>query len=307
MKSIAFSLITLLLFVSIACNNENNAETNLNNETDFAIPDSVLQQEPDMPKISENSMSELVQNISSPIEMASLVKDAGSKFSPELLAPTKKVDSYSTAFKRAVNLGIFGADLGYLNLYEQTRFTIDYLSAIKTLAEGIHVGQFFDFKLLKDLATAGNDIDSLMFVATQSFNNIDRYLKKNNRSNISVLIITGVWIEGMYFATQINAENPTKEVADRIVEQKNVLNNLFLVLKQYKGSKELDTLITMMEKLKEYYEPTEITYELGEPEMVEKDGVLVVEQNEKPIFSYQEKDLENIKNQIEKIRFSLIN
>jgi len=299
-----FLALLLSLFILSSCGSD-DANKNIASDADFNIPDSVLQEKP--PQISDNSMGDLIQNISSPIEMASLIKDAGSKFSPELLASTKNVDNYATSFKRAINLGVFGADLGYLNLYEQTRFTIDYLSAIKTLSNGIHVGQFFDFKLLKDLATAGNDIDSLMFVATQSFNNIDKYLKQNNRSNISVLIITGVWLEGMYFATQINAENPTKEVADRIIEQKNVLNNLFLVLNQYKGSEEFNNMINLLGKLKEYYEPTSITYELGEPEMVEKDGVLVVEQNEKPVFSYQEKDLENIKNQIEKIRFALIN
>ena len=299
-----FLALLLSLFILSSCGSD-DANKNIASDADFNIPDSVLQEKP--PQISDNSMGDLIQNISSPIEMASLIKDAGSKFSPELLASTKNVDNYATSFKRAINLGVFGADLGYLNLYEQTRFTIDYLSAIKTLSNGIHVGQFFDFKLLKDLATAGNDIDSLMFVATQSFNNIDKYLKQNNRSNISVLIITGVWLEGMYFATQINAENPSKEVADRIIEQKNVLNNLFLVLNQYKGSEEFNNMINLLGKLKEYYEPTSITYELGEPEMVEKDGVLVVEQNEKPVFSYQEKDLENIKNQIEKIRFALIN
>jgi hypothetical protein len=299
-----FLALLLSFFILSSCGSD-DANKNIASDADFNIPDSVLQEKP--PQISDNSMGDLIQNISSPIEMASLIKDAGSKFSPELLASTKNVDNYATSFKRAINLGVFGADLGYLNLYEQTRFTIDYLSAIKTLSNGIHVGQFFDFKLLKDLATAGNDIDSLMFVATQSFNNIDKYLKQNNRSNISVLIITGVWVEGMYFATQINAENPTKEVADRIIEQKNVLNNLFLVLNQYKGSEEFNNMINLLSKLKEYYEPTNITYELGEPEMVEKDGVLVVEQNEKPVFSYQEKDLENIKNQIEKIRFALIN
>jgi len=297
-------LVVLILFVSlVSCGGgSNKGENDMDN---LDVPDSLLKDD-SIPQVSNKSIEELVQNISSPIEMASLIKESGSKFSPELLAPTNNIDKFSTSVRRALALGIYGTDLGYLNLYNQTRFIVDYLTAIKTLAEGIKVDQFFDFNTLKELATSGENVDTLMYLSVSSFNKIDRYLRGHHRTNISVLIITGVWIEGMYFATQINAEAQNKEIADKIAEQKTVLANLFLILKQYKGDKDFENLVENIKKLKEAYEPIEITYELGEPQMVEKDGMLVVVQNEKAIINATEKDYENIKNLIEEIRYNIL-
>ena len=296
-----FTFIIPILIVS-SCSNNNNNESNVE---DLEVPDSLITKD-SVPQISNKTIEDLVQNISSPIEMASLIKETGSKFSPELLAPTNNIDKYETSVKRALALGIYGADLGYLNLYNQTRFIVDYLTAIKTLAEGIKVDQFFDFNALKELATSGDNVDTLMYLSVSSFNKIDKYLRAHNRTNISVLIITGVWIEGMYFATQINTDAQNKKISDRIAEQKTVLANLLLILKQYKGDKDFENLVKNMEKLKEAYEPIEITYELGEPKMVEKDGMLVVVQNEKPIINVSEKDLEDIKNIVADIRYNIL-
>jgi len=304
MRKISFLLIGFIVALTFSCNNDQNpAEIT----GDFDIPDSLLQETDSVPEISSQSMDDLVQNISSPIEIASLIKETGSKFSPELLASTNNLDKYNTSFKRSLNLGVLGADLGYLNLYSQNRFIVDYLTAIKSLAEGIKVGQFFDFKTLKELATSGENLDSLTYLSVHSFNKIDKYLRDNHRSNISVLIIVGVWIEGMYFATQINDQVKIKEISDRIAEQKIILNNIILILKNYKGDSEFQKLLNQLIKLKEIYEPVEITYELGEPETVEQDGVLTVVQNEKSIITITEKDLENIKNQITEIRYNIVN
>jgi len=303
-KKILFLTIFSVLLLAMSCSDSKDDANSM--EEDLVIPDSLLQND-SVPQLSEKSIEDLVQNLSSPIEMASLIKESGSKFSPELLASTKGIDKFSTSVKRALALGIYGADLGYLNMYNQSRFIVDYLTAIKTLAEGIKVDQFFDFNSLKELATSGNNIDSLMYLSVSSFNKIDKYLREHHRTNISVLIITGVWIEGMYFATQINDDAHNKMIADRIAEQKNVLANILLILKQYKGDKDFENLVLQLTKLKEAYEPIEITYELGEPEMVEKDGMLVVVQNEKAIINASEKDFENLKNIIEEIRHNIIN
>ncbi len=303
MKKITYIIFALFLSTVNSCQNGNKDVVS----DDFDIPDSLLTESDSIPEISDKSMEDLVQNISSPIEMASLIKQTGSKFSPELLASTNNLDKYNTSFRKSLNLGILGADLGYLNLYSQNRFVVDYLTAIKTLAEGVKVGQFFDFKTLKDLASSGENLDSLMYLSVHSFNKIDKYLRDNHRTNISVLIIVGVWIEGMYYATQINDQAHIKEISDRIAEQKLVLNNIVLILGNYSGDEDFKGLLDDLKTLKEMYEPVEITYELGEPEMVEQDGVLTVVQNEKSIISVTEKDLENIKNQISEIRYKIIN
>ncbi len=139
----------------------------------------------------------------------------------------------TTSYQQSLNLGIYAADLGYLNMYNKTTAVIDYLTAIKTLSDQIKVGQFFDFTTLKRLATNSKNLDSLMYISVHSFNQMDKYLHSNNRTNLSTLIVTGVWIEGLYLGTQVYKVSPDKELADRIGEQKLTLDQLVLVLDKY--------------------------------------------------------------------------
>ena len=187
-KRLIYILLPLLIFA--ACRSDKQKDVDFSKE--FEVPDSVMYD--GELEISEQAMEDIVQNISSPVEIAALIKAVGVPFSKDYLATTDFVDDYNTSFEKAIGLGIFGADLGYQNMYNKTGGVIDYISAIRTLAEGIRVGQFFDFSTLKRLATNNQNLDSLMYISVQNFNQMDRYLRENNRSNLSSLIVAGVWI-----------------------------------------------------------------------------------------------------------------
>jgi hypothetical protein len=272
--------------------------------SDMDVPDSVLNK--GVLEISEQSMQNIVQNISSPVEMAALVKDLGVPFSEKYLASTNNVENMSTSFQQAFNLGIYGADLGYLNMYNKTSAVIEYISAIKTLADGIRVGQFFDFTTLKRLATNNQNLDSLMYISVHSFNQMDKYLRSNKRSNLSALIVAGVWVEGLYLATQVAKEAPHPELADRIGDQKIILNDLLLILQNYQSDKHFAELIKELNKIKDEYSGVTITIEKGQPESIEENGMLTIVQHDKSIVHITKDQLNNIINTTENIRNRLI-
>ncbi len=257
-------------------------------------------------QISEEALDEIVQSVSSPIEMAALIMEIGTPFSLDYLATTDFVDRYNTSFQMAYSLGVFGADLGYLNIYNKNTQIVDYLTAINKLADGIRVGQFFDFSTLKRLATSRENIDSLMYISVNSFNNIDSYLRENNRGHLSALMITGVWIESMYLATQVANQTPNPALSERIGEQKLNLNNLFLILNPYKSQQQIADLLAQMNEIKEVFDQVDIIYEMGEPETVEKDGMVMIVQNEKSIVQITDEQLQQIINKTEEVRNKLI-
>ena len=257
-------------------------------------------------QISEEALDEIVQSVSSPIEMAALIMEIGTPFSLDYLATTDFVDRYNTSFQMAYSLGVFGADLGYLNIYNKNTQIVDYLTAINKLADGIRVGQFFDFATLKRLATSRESIDSLMYISVSSFNNIDSYLRENNRGHLSALMITGVWIEGMYLATQVANHTSNPVLSERIGEQKLNLNNLFLILNPYKSQQQIADLLAQMNEIKDVFDQVEIIYEMGEPETVEKDGMVMIVQNEKSIVQITDEQLQQIINKTEEVRNKLI-
>jgi hypothetical protein len=202
-------------------------------------------------------------------------------FSTSCLASSIDASRLSTSFEKALKLGILGADLGYLNMYEKTGTAIDVLSSIKKLADGINVGQFFDFETIKRLSLNRSNLDSLLFLSLNSYNQIDKYLREKGRGQLSALMITGVWIEAQYLATQVLKQQPDTILRNRVGEQKIILNDLLLLLAPYcNSSSEFTSLCKNMQELKEKYREIRISYTVGDPVMVEKDGALVVTQTE---------------------------
>src|SRR5512133_3599504 len=229
------SILIILAFLAGSCKSGGKSD-NVTGE----IPDSVLNAGVE---ISEEVMQDIVQNISSPVEMAAMIKDLGVPYSNKYISTTERVGNLTTSFQQSLNLGIYAADLGYLNMYNKTSAVVDYLTAIKTLSDAIKVGQFFDFTTLKRLATNSKNLDSLMYISVHSFNQMDKYLHSNNRTNLSALIVTGVWIEGLYLGTQVYKLSPDKLLSDRIGEQKLTLDQLVLVLDKFKKDKQYEKLL----------------------------------------------------------------
>ena len=257
-------------------------------------------------EVSDEAMSDIVSNISSPVEMAALIKSLGVEFSKEYLAPTNNVDRLNTNFQQAFNLGIYGADLGYLNMYSKTTTVLDYISVIKDLADEIRVGQYFDFQTLKSLATNNSNLDSLMDISVRSFNEMDDHLRENNRGNLSTLIVTGVWIEGLYLATQVASKSPHPKLRERIGEQKITLEKLLILLKNYEKDPQFAKLVKYFEEINEIYKGITITIEYGETTQEEIDGMLTFVQHEKSIVNITDEQLNNIITKTDEVRKHLL-
>lgn len=290
----------IIFFLSSCQTSVDNSDQNENAKQDTLI--SAMEIE-----VSEEALVDIVANIASPIEMAALMNRLGVPFSKGYLAGTSSVNALNTNFQMAYKLGIFGADLGYLNMYEKASSAVEYISTIKTLADGLGVGQFFDYTTLKRLATNNQNLDSLMFLSVHSYNEIDSYLRETpNRSYLSSLMITGLWIEGLYLATQVASEYPHSDISERIGEQKIILTDLLNVLNLYKENQSFNELIQDFEPLNVEFEKINITYEMGDPEIIEKDGMLVFVQNEKSIVEISEEQLNRIIEETKKVRNKLI-
>lgn len=258
-------------------------------------------------KLSEEAVADIVQNIASPVEIASILQSMQVPFSATYLAPTHEADRLTTNFQKAIMLGIYGADLGYLNIYEKTGNSVEVLSTIKRLADGLRVGQYFDFETLKRLSLSKSNLDSLLFLSVNSYNQIDKFLRDNNRGSISALMIAGVWIEGQYLATQVALTNDDEVLRDRIGEQKIILGDLLMLLRPYReSSDEYNSLYSMMEGISSGYADVKVSYRLGEPETIEENGRLVMVQHEESIVEMSDVQLAEIAEMSKEIRNKLI-
>lgn len=276
------------------CSGCSSSETS---DSDFEIPDS-LKNAP--LQLSENVVQDMIQNISSPVEMANQIKKSGAGFSQQILNSPDNIKNYNTSFKRALNLGVYSADLGYINTFNKNTVVVSYLLAVKELAEGVNVGQFLDFTTLKRLATNSTNLDSLKQLSVSSFNKMDLYLREQNRSNVSTAIVAGAWLEGIYITCVVVEQTNDQDLIYRLGEQKDIVNILLIILNNFsRADNNFAALVAEIQKIKDCYDGVKITTEFGEPTTKEVDGMLVIEQNE---ISHVEITPEQVTAIIEKIK-----
>ncbi|MDD2197726.1 MAG: hypothetical protein PHE03_00695 [Bacteroidales bacterium] len=271
---------------------------------EFDIPDELFDDKP--LEIASEVIDDMIQNVASPVETAALIKGLKIPFNRGYLANTNSESSLNTSFQKALGLGIFGADLGYINMYERTSLVLNYITTIKNLADGIQVGQFFDFSTLSRIATNRENIDSLVLISQQSFNRIDSYLRETNRAQLSVVIVAGVWIEGLHITTRVAQDANNPRINETIGEQKIIMNSLMLLLNNYKKDPNIASLISDFEEIQLLFKDIKITYEYNEPTPVEKNGVLTFQQNDKQFIEMSDETLQSIIEKVQKVRNKLL-
>jgi hypothetical protein len=260
------------------------------------------------PKISEEVIESILQQIPSPLEISSLLKEAGTDYDSKMLNSAEGVSSYNNNYKQAMNLGIYGTDLGYTNIFEKSADGLDYLAGIKSLADELNIGQFFDLGTIRKLAENRKNLDSLLLITTKNFNNINRYLQDQNRSNLSVLLLTGGWLEAMHITCQTYAKNPDDSaLKETIGEQKIILENLIILLQAYENvDQNMAGLSSNMMDLKTAYDEVEIITIYRESTFEVVDGVMVIKDNSSSEVKITDENLKNISGIIASIRQTVI-
>ncbi|HTH55734.1 MAG TPA: hypothetical protein VL728_06780 [Cyclobacteriaceae bacterium] len=255
------------------------------------------------PSIDQEVINGILQQIPSPLEISVLLKQSGTRYSSSILNTPDNISKYNSNYKKALNLGIYGTDLGYTNIYQQNQDGIKYLASIKQLANELNIGQFFDIETISKLATNSKNLDSLLLITTQNFNSINSYLQTQGRSNLSVLLLTGGWIEAMQITCQVAAKDPkNKELKEKIGEQQIILEQIVLLFSFYKDDENMASLLNDLTALKGAFDKIKITYVHKEPTSKIVNGVLMIEDHSTTTIDVTDEDIKNITGLTDSIR-----
>lgn len=172
--------------------------------------------------------------VPSPAELALMIKATGAKFDKGILNSVDNASKYATIKSKALNLGVYGADLSYVSTFDQTQESMVYMNTCKKLADGLGLTGAIDEEIIKRMEANLNKKDSLVKIISDTYMATDTYLKENERGSESALVVAGGWIEGMYISIQVaNANKNNQDIMKRIAEQKDVLENLMGLLGTY--------------------------------------------------------------------------
>jgi hypothetical protein len=204
-------------------------------------------------------------SIPSPVQTALLIKQANLPFTEDLLNPISNASNYTTEQKQALNLGIYGTDLGYAALYQQKSISLKYLSVIEKITGQLGLEKAFDKNFMSRFEKNSDNQDSMMIVVSDAFRKADNYLKSTDRKATSALILTGGWIESLYFACELNKMKSNQKIIERIGEQQQTLYTIIDILEEYNKGGSNDDLIKDMKDLRIYFDKVNVDYQFVEP------------------------------------------
>jgi hypothetical protein len=203
-----------------------------------------------------NKSKLIFYSLPSPLETAMLIKRSGASFDPGILNPVENISRYNTNFKMALNLGIYSADLSYASLFDQSQTTIEYMGNARKLADGLGILGAIDEATIKKLEENMNNRDAVMDIISETYMNSSAYLSENNRAAISVIVLAGGWVEGLYLATKLTKGNihNNKKLVNRILYQKLSLITLLNMMETYKEDADIARLINHFNDLESVFD-----------------------------------------------------
>lgn len=291
-----------MLALFFSCNNSNENKNNLKeDDLDISI-DTTGNYE------HSKKVKKIFYNVPSPIEMTNIMQKAGAEFNPKILNKIDNVDGYILVNKMALNLGVYGADLSYTRIFDQIQMSVNILSSIRKLSDGLGIPQDKGSFAVNRIEENLNNRDSLLQIISDTYASADLYLKENDRGATAALIVTGGWVEGLYIATNIVGDSTdyNKEILNRIGEQKFSVNNLVELLKIYKDEDEdIKRCFPKILDLKSTFDKVKIEYTKGEVLTDSKKKLTTITSKADVRISPQ--DVEHIKSLVTKIREQITN
>lgn len=207
----------------------------------------------------------VMYSLPSPIETAMLIKRAGATYNEELLNPTSDLDKYTTNKEMALAMGIYGADLSYASIFDQSQTMMTYMQASKKLAEQLGLLSTIDQSIIDRLEANVNDRDSIIRIISETFLNSNSTLKEDNRPALAALILTGGWVEGLYLATSLTEKVSQQELVERIVDQRLSFNELEKLLESNNDNADVVEVLGHFKELKAAFSVIEVETSKIEP------------------------------------------
>ena len=229
----------------------------------------------------KKGVEKIVFPLPEPVGVYQMLEEIGATYNSNVLNSPESIEKYYTSYVKAVNLGVYAADLSYATVYEKQGDVDTYARLLKKLVDDL--GIKIDLKSLNNEETREKalNLDSLINITTGVFYNTYDFLYKESDPALAALMANGFYIEGLYIATHISKETfDNLEIVKIIYEQSKPLGELIKLNDKFPDNQYLQTVQGALKKLKTLYD--------------ESDGSLNKEQ------------LDSITSTIENIRDSLI-
>jgi len=246
MKKIIAGIILSMLIIGITC------FTSCKNSSDAKQKKKIaLEQQKDI----EKEIKKNVYPLPTSADVIKQLTDLEVGYIIGIANPVENTKKYFSSTTRAINLGVYGADLSYASLYNRSQEVINYMDAIRSLSNELNMSKIYDAELYDKIKVNFDNKDELVTVLTDAFNETYGFLYENDQQTHALLVVGGAWVEGMYLTTHVSdAAYQVAGISGVLLDQKKSFE-LFLELCQpYNTDPKISEFVKNLEPVKKVYE-----------------------------------------------------
>lgn len=206
----------------------------------------------------EKDVREFVYPLPTSFEVTEMLNRIGAAYILTLTNPVANVEKYLTEKSKAINLGIYGADLSYASTYNQKQEVIGFMDVSKKLIDALNISGAISPDIVEQVEANQDDKDKLVEIITNSFYDTYEYLNRSDRGSVSMLVLAGSWVEALYISTHISQDTyNNKEMVKIVMEQKASLNKLVSLMEVVKDNAAVAETLSLLTNIHTIYNSIE--------------------------------------------------
>jgi hypothetical protein len=241
MKSIKKLLLIFLIIITlVSCNNQSSQKKAADNVDDVVMEETTL-------LISKYPMPTSYEVINS-------LNESGAGYIFDITNPPENVEKYITYKQKAINLGIFSADLMYSSIYEKKDNTAAYLDNFVQLIGALDISNLNQEFFQRVQANLDNK-DSLVLIIKAAQYDANKYLKETNKNELALFVLTGSWIEGTYLVSEaIQFANDKTMIYKLVIKNRQSLVDLIKLMENFKDQEDFKDLYASLVKINNLFD-----------------------------------------------------
>jgi hypothetical protein len=258
MKNFVFAVIVLLLFLFSLSSCKKKEKSPITQPVFSTY----------LPKtaVDTNQLREIYYGLMTPVEVCNIFEKLNLSYDDNLVNPAENANLYMSSYKAAMNMGVYGVDIGYMKIFGMNRMMISYYSTLRTLSERINVPPDILVDDIRRLDRSMGNADTITNLMTETYGSIDESLRKEGNESTLGLMMMGGWIESMYIATHVayDPAHPDPLIVEKIAEQKYSLLTLLVYMKNYYDDPMVVFYTKKLKYLDRYFNSFNIYYQKGD-------------------------------------------
>ena len=203
----------------------------------------------------ESEIEKNVYPLPTSAEVIKMLSDLDVGYIIGIANPVENAKKYFTSTNRAINLGVYGADLSYATLYNIQQQVINYLDAIRSLANELNMSKIYDETLYDKIKLNFDNKDELVKILREAFNSTYAYLSENDQEALALLVVGGAWVEGMYLTTHVSeAAYQVAGISKVLLDQKSSFDLFLEITAPFMEDPSIKDFVEKLDPVKKIYE-----------------------------------------------------